>query len=161
MLVVDASVAVAACHTPVGFARLRGHELVAPQLMFIEASSVLHEMARRKEISAPRSKTMLDRLLKAPVQIQTPDGLIKAAWRVADDLGWAKTYDAQYVARANARMQARERRRAPTPRSRATRHRRAPTRPVEAGHHLAPPSADSCHGRYWARSRLRTSAQVI
>ena len=99
MLVVDASVAVAACHTPVGFARLRGHELVAPQLMFIEASSVLHEMAWRKEISAPRSKTMLDRLLKAPVQIQTPDGLIKAAWR-ADDLGWAKTYDAQYVALA-------------------------------------------------------------
>jgi hypothetical protein len=32
-------------HTPVGFARLRGHELVAPQLMLIEASSVLHEMA--------------------------------------------------------------------------------------------------------------------
>ncbi len=39
-------------------------------------------------------------LLKAPVQIQTPDGLIKAAWRVADDLGWANTYDAQYVALA-------------------------------------------------------------
>jgi predicted nucleic acid-binding protein len=29
-----------------------------------------------------------------------PDGLIKAAWRVADELGWAKTYDAQYVALA-------------------------------------------------------------
>ncbi len=29
MLVVDASVAVAACHTPVGFARLRRQELVA------------------------------------------------------------------------------------------------------------------------------------
>ncbi|HEY4809473.1 MAG TPA: type II toxin-antitoxin system VapC family toxin [Solirubrobacteraceae bacterium] len=100
MLVVDASVAVAACHSPVGFARLRGHELVAPQLMLVEASSVLHEMAWRKEISSERSKTMLDRLLKAPVQIRTPDGLIQAAWRVADDLGWAKTYDAQYVALA-------------------------------------------------------------
>jgi predicted nucleic acid-binding protein len=43
---------------------------------------------------------MLDRLLKAPVQIHKPDDLIKAAWRVADDLGWAKTYDAQYVALA-------------------------------------------------------------
>jgi predicted nucleic acid-binding protein len=32
--------------------------------------------------------------------MQTPDGLIKAAWRVADNLGWAKTYDAQYVALA-------------------------------------------------------------
>src|ERR1700733_25770 len=26
--------------------------------------------------------------------------LIRAAWRVADELGWAKTYDAQYVALA-------------------------------------------------------------
>lgn len=68
--------------------------------MLVEASSVLHEMAWRKEISQQRAKTMLDRLLKAPVEIQTPDGLIQAAWRVADDLGWAKTYDAQYVALA-------------------------------------------------------------
>lgn len=100
MLVVDASVAVAACHTPVGFANLRGHELVAPELMLIEASSVLHEMAWRGEITKPRAETMLARLLKAPVQIQRPDGLIQAAWRVADELGWAKTYDAQCVALA-------------------------------------------------------------
>jgi predicted nucleic acid-binding protein len=70
--------------------------------MLVEASSVMHEMTWRKEITAQRSKTMLDRLLKAPVKIQTPDGLIKAAWRVADDLGWAKTYDAQYVALAQS-----------------------------------------------------------
>ncbi|HTW42788.1 MAG TPA: type II toxin-antitoxin system VapC family toxin [Solirubrobacteraceae bacterium] len=100
MLVVDASVAVAACHTPVGFASLRGHELVAPQLMLIEASSVLHEMAWREEITKPRAKTMLGRLLKAPVKIRRPAGLIESAWRVADELGWAKTYDAQYVALA-------------------------------------------------------------
>ena len=100
MLVVDASVAVAACHTPMGFASLRGHELVAPQLMLVEASSVLHEMAWREEITKPRAETMLGRLLKAPVKIRMPTGLIQAAWRVADELGWAKTYDAQYVALA-------------------------------------------------------------
>lgn len=43
---------------------------------------------------------MLGRLLKAPVKIRTPTGLIRVAWRVADDLDWAKTYDAQYVALA-------------------------------------------------------------
>jgi predicted nucleic acid-binding protein len=100
MLVVDASVAVAACHTPMGFATLRGHELVAPQLMLIEASSVLHEMAWREEITKPRAETMLGRLLKAPVKIRMPADLIRSAWRVADELGWAKTYDAQYVALA-------------------------------------------------------------
>jgi predicted nucleic acid-binding protein len=100
MLVVDASVAVAACHTPVGFASLRGHKLLAPQLMVTEASSVLHEMAWRGEITKPRAKTMLERLLKAPVEIRAPENLIEAAWDVADELGWAKTYDAQYVALA-------------------------------------------------------------
>lgn len=92
--------AVAACHTPVGFASLRGHKLLAPQLMWTEASSVLHEMAWRKEITKPRAKTMLGRLLKAPVEIRTPDGLVQAAWNVADELGWAKTYDAHYIALA-------------------------------------------------------------
>jgi predicted nucleic acid-binding protein len=77
--------------------------------MLVEASSVLHEMAWRKEISAERSRTMLDRLLEAPVEVRTPDGLIEAAWYVADELGWTKTYDAQYVARANTRVQAGER----------------------------------------------------
>jgi hypothetical protein len=49
-----------------GFANLRGHELVAPQLMLVEASSVLHEMAWREEITQSRAEIMLDRLLKAP-----------------------------------------------------------------------------------------------
>jgi predicted nucleic acid-binding protein len=100
LLVVDASVAVAACHTPVGYASLRGHKLVAPQLMVTEASSVLHEMAWRGEITKPRATTMLARLLKAPVEIRMPDELIEAAWNVANELGWAKTYDAHYVALA-------------------------------------------------------------
>jgi hypothetical protein len=41
-LVVDASVAVAASANPLGFARFRRFELLAPPLMWIEAQSVLH-----------------------------------------------------------------------------------------------------------------------
>lgn len=69
-----------------GFASLRGHKLLAPQLMVTEVSSVLHEMAWRGEITGPRAKTMLGRLLKAPVEIRMPDDLIQAAWKVADEL---------------------------------------------------------------------------
>lgn len=29
-----------------------------------------------------------------------PAGLQERAWQIADDLGWAKTYDAEYVALA-------------------------------------------------------------
>jgi hypothetical protein len=68
--------------------------------MLVEASSVLHEIARRGEVRAAHADTMLQRLLQAPVEIRAPTGLIAAAWTVADDLGWAKTYDAQYVALA-------------------------------------------------------------
>jgi predicted nucleic acid-binding protein len=100
VLVIDASVAIAACHTPVGFARFRGHEMVAPQLMILEASSVFHEMSWREAISKERAKQMLTRLLKADIEIRTPQGLTESAWDVADELGWAKTYDAQYVALA-------------------------------------------------------------
>ncbi len=38
MLVIDASVAVAASHTPVGLMRFRRHRLIAPRLMRAEAA---------------------------------------------------------------------------------------------------------------------------
>jgi predicted nucleic acid-binding protein len=82
----------------VDFASLREHKLLAPQLMVTEASSSLHEIAWRGEITKPRAKTMLERLLKAPVEIRTPDGPVRAAWSIADELEWATTYDAHYVA---------------------------------------------------------------
>jgi predicted nucleic acid-binding protein len=99
-LVVDASVAIAASHSPIGFARLKPHDLVAPELLLVEASSVLHEMAWRDEITSERGKVMLDRILDAPVNIRAPAKLLRSAWELADEMGWAKTYDAQYVALA-------------------------------------------------------------
>lgn len=99
-LVVDASVAIAASHSPIGFARFKAHGLVAPQLLLVEASSVLHEMAWREDISRNRSRVMLDRIVDAPIGIRTPAKLLRSAWDLADEMGWAKTYDAQYVALA-------------------------------------------------------------
>ncbi|MGH2802971.1 MAG: hypothetical protein ACRDL4_08000, partial [Thermoleophilaceae bacterium] len=42
----------------------------------------------------------LRRLDAAPVKMRNPRKLGVAAWRVAEDLGWAKTYDAEYLALA-------------------------------------------------------------
>ena len=100
MLVVDASVAVAASHSPIGLARLASHKLVAPYLMAAEAGSVLHEKVWRQEITPERGRIMLARLARSPVELLAPDGLLEEAWAVADELGWAKTYDAHYVALA-------------------------------------------------------------
>lgn len=59
-LVVDASVAVAATATPLGFERLRAFELIAPPLLWIEAESVLHAMLWRGEVRADQAIEMRD-----------------------------------------------------------------------------------------------------
>jgi predicted nucleic acid-binding protein len=58
-LVVDASVAVAASATPVGFARFRGTELIAPPLLWIEVVSALHSAMWRGELRREQARTML------------------------------------------------------------------------------------------------------
>ncbi|OLC26846.1 MAG: hypothetical protein AUG06_08190 [Actinobacteria bacterium 13_1_20CM_2_65_11] len=100
MLVVDAAVIITACLSEIGLKALGREELVAPHLMWSEASSVLHELRWRREISAELTTIALDRLTAADVSARRPKGLIEEAWRVADRLGWAKTYDAEYLALA-------------------------------------------------------------
>jgi predicted nucleic acid-binding protein len=68
--------------------------------MWAEASSVLHELRWRKEISDRPATTALGRLSGARVSPRRPKGLIDEAWLIADRLGWAKTYDAEHVALA-------------------------------------------------------------
>lgn len=99
-LVVDASVAVAASATPVGFARFRGLELVAPPLMWIEVSSALHAAMWRGELQRDQAEPTLKRALAAPIKRTEPKTLQQEAWAIADEMGWAKTYDANYVALA-------------------------------------------------------------
>jgi predicted nucleic acid-binding protein len=102
-LVIDASVAVAAVATPLGFERLRPFELIAPPLLWIETESVLHATLWRGEIPADRAIEMRDRLRQAPIASDGPEGLSDVTWRIADEMGWAKTYDANYVALARIR----------------------------------------------------------
>jgi predicted nucleic acid-binding protein len=100
MVVVDAAVVVTACLAETGFEPLAKEQLVAPYLMWSEASSVLHELKWRKEISTQLAEIALERLATAAVSGRRPKGLIAEAWRIADQLGWAKTYDAEYLALA-------------------------------------------------------------
>ena len=100
MLVLDASAALQAALAEKGFDLLRGESLVAPPLLRSEAVSALHEMAWRGEISAALAVRTLERLLDAPIERRRPRRLAREAWKVADTLGWAKTYDAEYVALA-------------------------------------------------------------
>lgn len=99
-LVVDANLTIQACIAPGGFAPLAGEALVAPAIMWSEAHSVLHERTWRKELSKRQARDARAELTQAPIARVEDARIQPAAWRVADELGWAKTYDAEYVALA-------------------------------------------------------------
>lgn len=94
----DASIIVEACLSSTGFEPFDGHELVGPPLLWSETTSVLHEMRWRGEIDQDVADQAIERLEHAPV-VPIAGGA-RAAWAIADALGWAKTYDAEYVALA-------------------------------------------------------------
>lgn len=99
MLVLDASVALPACGARDGFALFGDQVLVAPPLMWSEARSSLHHLAWRGAVARSDAEASLRRLETCPV-VRRDDSVGPRAWAVADELGWAKTYDAEYVALA-------------------------------------------------------------
>ena len=100
MLVVDASVTVAACYAAGGFDEFRTEQLVAPPLMWSEARSALHELLWRGELTREDADATRSRLEHAPIEARRHRSLGEQAWRIADEFGWARTYDAEYVALA-------------------------------------------------------------
>jgi predicted nucleic acid-binding protein len=101
VLVLDASASLHAAEAARGFEAFRDPDLVAPLLMWSEARSVLHERWWRGELDRVFAETMRVRIEKAPVHARRHPRLGDEAWRIADQLGWAKTYDAEYVALAS------------------------------------------------------------
>ena len=74
------------------------HQLVAPTLVRSQALSRLYEAARRGEISAAEGLERVTRINSLKVRFLGDKVLQRQAWKVADELGWASTYDAEYVA---------------------------------------------------------------
>lgn len=74
--------------------------LVAPPLLWSEATSALHESMWRGDISSELGNGAIARLADAPIERRASRRLYREAWSVAERLGWAKTYDAEFVALA-------------------------------------------------------------
>lgn len=107
MLVVDESFAIELCLARVGddaLDALKQDQLVAPPLLWSEVPSVLHEMVFRGEMTPERElgDQALTALVENTVKLteRRPMGLTRAAWKLSTGLGWAKTYDAEYLATA-------------------------------------------------------------
>jgi indolepyruvate ferredoxin oxidoreductase alpha subunit len=74
------------------------HKLVAPMLVRSQALAALYQAARRGEISAAEGIERVTRINSLRVRFLGDKVLQRNAWRVADQLGWATTYDAEFVA---------------------------------------------------------------
>ena len=99
MIVVDASAVV---HLALRRAldRLAPHDAVAPSLLWSETTSALRQLAWRGDIEDSHAEEALALLAGASIQRDSADGLVIDAYRLAGRLGWARTYDAEYLALA-------------------------------------------------------------
>jgi predicted nucleic acid-binding protein len=74
------------------------HKLVAPTLVRSQALAALYEAARRGEITVAEGMERVTRINSLKVRFLGDKVLQRTAWRVAHELGWETTYDAEYVA---------------------------------------------------------------
>ncbi len=74
------------------------HQIVAPTLVRSQALAALYEAARRGEISTAEGLERVTRLNSLKVRFLGDKVLQRHAWKVAAQLGWDSTYDAEFVA---------------------------------------------------------------
>lgn len=74
------------------------HKLLAPTLLRSQTLSALHEAVQRGEVPADIARDRLVRIDRMPIRLLGDAVLRRRAWDLADQLGWASTYNAEYVA---------------------------------------------------------------
>jgi predicted nucleic acid-binding protein len=72
--------------------------LLAPTLLRSQTLSALHQSVHRGEITADAALDRLKRIRAMPIRLLGDAVLRRRAWDLAEQLGWAETYDAEYVA---------------------------------------------------------------
>ncbi len=81
-----------------GVAIPAAHRLLAPTLLRSQTLSVVHEAVQRGELPPAVARERLAGVARLPIRLLGDGVLRRRAWEVADRLGWASTYDAEYVA---------------------------------------------------------------
>jgi len=74
------------------------HELLAPTLLRSQTLSALHEAVVRGEIPAATGLERHRLISRMRIRLLGDAVLRRRAWEIADRLGWASTYDAEYLA---------------------------------------------------------------
>jgi len=74
------------------------HQLLAPTLLRSQTLSALHEAVQRGELAADLARDHLTRISRMPIRLLGDAVLRRRAWELADRLGWASTYNTEYIA---------------------------------------------------------------
>ena len=74
------------------------HTLFAPTLLRSQALSTLHAAVHRGELPADAARERLARINRMPIRLLGDAVLRRRAWEIAEQLGWAETYTAEYLA---------------------------------------------------------------
>ncbi len=86
--------------SPEAAADVAGHDLMAPPLLWSEVHSAVHEAVWRKELSDAAAADVLAGFVGLDIHWRAPASLYDESYRLASELGWAKTYDAEFLALA-------------------------------------------------------------
>ena len=78
---------------------IRGdHQLLAPTLLRSQLLSLLFQAVHRGEMTEKDARGLLDYVRGLRIRLLGDRVLQRVAWKVADQLGWPDTFDAEYVA---------------------------------------------------------------
>ncbi len=74
------------------------HEILAPTLIRSQVLSLLYQAVRRGEMTKREADQRLTYIRELRIRMLGDRVLQNVAWKVADQLGWSDTFDAEYVA---------------------------------------------------------------
>ena len=74
------------------------HELLAPTLLRSQTLSAVHAAVHRGELPRDVALDRLSRIWAMPIRLLGDAVLRRRAFDLAEQLGWAETYDAEYLA---------------------------------------------------------------
>ena len=94
--VIDAAAAIAIARDQTVIAA--EHSLVAPSLLRSQVLSILYRAVRAGELSSHEGRALLDRVTELKIRLLGDRVSRGTAWRIADELGWDDTADAEYLA---------------------------------------------------------------
>jgi len=74
------------------------HEILAPTLIRSQLLSLLYGAVRRGEMTKKDADQQLNYVRGLRIRLLGDRVLQDVAWKIADQLGWSDTFDAEYVA---------------------------------------------------------------